>query len=136
LNGCSTGGRQAITEAQRYPNDFDAIVAGASAWDGMRMHALRVAVSQQINRNADGVIPPGKLPMIHAAVLEACDGLDGVKDGVIENPLQCRFDFAKLACRAGDAPDCLTIGQESANSCLAAQGRPQRQDDRRASSVA
>src|SRR5262245_24996436 len=47
FNGCSTGGRQAITEAQRYPNDFDAIVAGASAWDGMRMHAVRVAVSQQ-----------------------------------------------------------------------------------------
>ena len=54
FNGCSTGGRQAITEAQHYPNDFDAIVAGASAWDGMRLHALRVAISQRINRNADG----------------------------------------------------------------------------------
>src|SRR5262249_34765412 len=78
FNGCSTGGRQAITEAQRYPADFDAIVAGASAWDGMRMHALRVAVNQAVNRNADGVIPPAKLPMVHAAVLEACDALDGV----------------------------------------------------------
>jgi len=118
FNGCSTGGRQAITEAQRYPNDFDAIVAGASAWDGMRLHALRVAISQRINRNADGVIPPSKLPMIHAAVLDACDALDGVKDGVIENPLQCHFDYAKLACKGADAPDCLTPGQVEAAKVL------------------
>jgi feruloyl esterase len=111
FNGCSTGGRQAITEAQRYPNDFDAIVAGASAWDGMRMHAVRVAVNQRVNLNADGVIPPSKLPMIHNAVLDACDALDGVKDGVIENPFQCHFDYAKLACKGADAPDCLTPGQ-------------------------
>ena len=117
FNGCSTGGRQAITEAQRYPNDFDGIVAGASAWDGMRMHASRVAVSQVVNSNPDGVIPPAKLPMIHAAVLDACDALDGVKDGVIENPLQCRFDYAKLACKGADGPDCLTQGQvESAKA--------------------
>jgi len=118
FNGCSTGGRQAITEAQRYPNDFDAIVAGASAWDGMRMHAVRVAVSQRINANGDGVIPQSKLPMIHNAVLEACDALDGVKDGVIENPLQCHYDYAKLACKGGDAPDCLTPGQVNAAKVL------------------
>ena len=117
FNGCSTGGRQAITEAQRYPNDFDAIVAGASAWDGMRMHAARVAVSQMVNSNPDGVIPPSKLPMLHAAVLDACDALDGVTDGVIENPLQCRFDYAKLMCKDADGPDCLTRGQvESAKA--------------------
>jgi len=117
FNGCSTGGRQAITEAQRYPNDFDAIVAGASAWDGMRMHSERVAVSQIVNSNPDGVIPPAKLPMMHAAVLDACDALDGVKDGVIENPLQCHFDYAKLLCKGADGPDCLTQGQvESAKA--------------------
>src|SRR5262249_49265659 len=117
FNGCSTGGRQAITQAQRYPNAFDGIVAGAWAWDGMRMHAVRVAVSQLVNRNADGVIPPGKFPMIHAAVLDACDALDGVKDGVIENPLVCKYDYAKLACKGADAPDCLTPGQvESAKA--------------------
>jgi len=119
FNGCSTGGRQAITEAQRYPNDFDGIVAGASAWDGMRMHALRVAVSQIVNRNADGVIPPAKLPMIHAAVLDACDALDGVKDGVIENPLRCRFDYAALACKGADGPECLTRGQVESAKALA-----------------
>ncbi len=111
FNGCSTGGRQAITEAQRYPDDFDGIVAGASAWDGMRMHALRVAVSQQVNATADGVIPQAKFAMIHAAVLDACDALDGVKDGVIENPLRCHFDYAALACKGADGPNCLTPGQ-------------------------
>src|SRR5258708_1377455 len=98
FNGCSTGGRQAITEAQRYPADFDAIVARPSAWDSMRLHAVRVAVSQAINRDSGGAIPPRKFPMIHHAVLDACDALDGVRDGVIENPLQCHFDYAKLAC--------------------------------------
>jgi feruloyl esterase len=117
FNGCSTGGRQAITEAQRYPEDFEGIVAGASAWDGMRMHAVRVAVSQIVNRYPDGVIPPAKFPMIHAAVLAACDTLDGVKDGVIENPRLCHFDYATLACRGEDGPDCLTQHQvESAKA--------------------
>lgn len=117
FNGCSTGGRQAITEAQRYPDDFEGIVAGASAWDGMRMHAVRVAVSQIVNSNPDGVIPSSKFPMIHKAVLDACDTLDGVKDGVIENPPQCHFDYSSLGCKGADAPDCLTKGQvESAKA--------------------
>jgi len=83
------------------------------------MHALRVAVSQIVNRNADGVIPPAKLPMIHAAVLDACDALDGVKDGVIENPLRCRFDYATLACKGADGPECLTRGQVESAKALA-----------------
>ena len=76
------------------------------------------AVSQQINASADGVIPPSKLPMIHTAVLEACDALDAVKDGVIENPLQCHFDYARLACKGADGPDCLTPGQVNAAKVL------------------
>ena len=63
FNGCSTGGRQAITEAQRYPNDFDAIVAGASAWDGMRMHSVRVAISQIVHAfYAEHLNPLGSCP--------------------------------------------------------------------------
>jgi feruloyl esterase len=117
FNGCSQGGRQAITAAQRYPADFDGIVAGASAWDTMRNHASRVAVSQLVNKTPDGVIPATKFPMIHNAVLAACDELDHVKDGVIENPLRCRFDYASLACKAGDHEDCLTAAQvESAKA--------------------
>jgi feruloyl esterase len=111
FNGCSTGGRQAITEAQRYPADFNGIVAGASAWNAMRMHAARTVVNLMVNKEADHVIPPSKYPMIHSAVLDACDALDGAKDGVIENPTRCHFDYAILACKGGDGTDCLTKGQ-------------------------
>ena len=117
FSGCSTGGRQAITEAQRYPGDFNGIVAGASAWNAMRMHAARTGLNLIVNKSADAVIPPSKYPMIHNAVLEACDGLDGVRDGVVENPTRCRFDYATLACKGADGPDCLTKGQvESAKA--------------------
>ncbi len=97
FNGCSQGGRQGITSAQRYPEDFDGIVAGASAWNSMRMHGARMAVNLTMNRTPDSAIPASKYQAIHNAVLQACDGRDGVKDGVIENPTACRFDFKSLA---------------------------------------
>src|SRR5206468_3573687 len=91
FNSCSTGGRQALIEAQRYPDDFDGIVAGDASWDQMRLYAARVALNVFVNRDPAAVIPPDKYPMIHKAVLAACDALDGVKDGVIENPPRCTF---------------------------------------------
>jgi feruloyl esterase len=106
--GCSQGGRQAITEAQRYPEDFNGIVAGASAWNSMRAHGARTALNLLVNKDADSVIPPSKYRMIHNAVLNACDARDGLKDDVIENPTKCNFDYAKLACQGADGPDCLT----------------------------
>jgi feruloyl esterase len=116
-NGCSQGGRQGLAEAQRYPEDFDGIIAGAPAWDQMRMHAQRTALNLIVNKDAESVIPPAKYSMIHRAVLNACDALDGVKDEVIENPGMCKFDYAELACKNGDRPDCLTSGQiESAKA--------------------
>ena len=111
FNSCSTGGRQALVEAQRYPEDFDGIVAGDASWDQMRLYAARVALNVFVNREPAAVIPPEKLPMIHNAVLAACDAADGVKDGVIEDPSRCRFDLATLACAGGDRPDCLTQPQ-------------------------
>jgi feruloyl esterase len=111
FSSCSTGGRQALIEAQRYPEDFDAIAAGDPSWDQMRLYAARVYLNVFVNREPAAVIPPSKYPMIHAAVLGACDGLDGVKDAVIENPAKCTFDFARLACSDGDGPDCLTKPQ-------------------------
>jgi tannase/feruloyl esterase len=110
-NACSGGGRHAITSAQRYPEDFQGIVAGAASWDQARLDAARIGINLTVNRSAESPIPPGKFPMIHRAVLEACDGSDGVADGVIENPQQCRFDFATLACNGPDAPTCLTAAQ-------------------------
>ena len=88
-NGCSQGGRQGITEAARYPSDYDAIIAGAAAIDYMELHAARMALNLFVNRNADSYIPPEKYPAIHQAVLKACDAVDGLKDGGIR---RCRFD--------------------------------------------
>jgi feruloyl esterase len=110
-NGCSQGGRQGLAEAQRYPKDFDGIIAGASAIDQMRMHGARTALNILVNKNPDSVIPRTKYSMVNTAVLNACDALDGVKDGVLEDPMKCKFDYATLLCKADDAPDCLTKGQ-------------------------
>jgi feruloyl esterase len=110
-NGCSQGGRQGITEAIRYPADYDAIVAGAPAIGHMRLHAARLALNMFVHRSADSFIPPEKYPAIHRAALGACDALDGVVDGVIANPSACRFDPAILECRNGDDRSCLTLAQ-------------------------
>jgi tannase/feruloyl esterase len=125
FNGCSQGGRQGITSAQRYPEDFDGIVAGASAWNSMRMHGARLAVNQIMNRTAESAIPASKYPMIHEAVLQACDALDGVKDGVLENPTKCSFDPRVLACNDADGPSCLTVPQvESARAMISPLRHP------------
>ncbi|HVZ22187.1 MAG TPA: tannase/feruloyl esterase family alpha/beta hydrolase [Vicinamibacterales bacterium] len=110
-NGCSQGGRQGITEAQRYPADFDAIVAGAPAVNWIALHGARVAISQMVHRSAESAVPPEKFPAIHDAVLAACDALDGVKDGVIENPMRCHFDPKVMLCKGADGPSCLTPPQ-------------------------
>src|SRR5258706_11160344 len=119
FNSCSTGGRQALIEAQRYPEDFDGIVAGDASWDQMRLYAARVALNIYMNREPAAVIPPGTLPMIHNAVLHKCDALDGVKDGVIEDPSRCSFDFATLACAGEDRADCLTTPQVESAKAMA-----------------
>ncbi len=111
FSSCSTGGRQALIEAQRYPEDYDGIVAGDPSWDQMRLYAARVWLNTYVNRSPAAVIPPGKYPMIHDAVLAACDALDGVKDGVLEDPSRCTFDYARLTCTGDDRPDCLTRDQ-------------------------
>jgi feruloyl esterase len=113
-NACSTGGRQGITEAARFPGDFDAIVAGAPAVDWMHLHAGRIAFHQAVNRSPEHRVPSQKYPLIREAVLNACDGLDGVHDGVLEDPRACRFDPQVLACTGADAPNCLTPPQVSA----------------------
>ena len=77
----------------------------------MRLYAARVWLNTYVNRTPAAVIPASKYPMIHQAVLDKCDALDGVKDGVIENPTRCAFDFATLTCSGGDRPDCLTKDQ-------------------------
>jgi feruloyl esterase len=114
FNGCSTGGRQALTEAQRYPNDYDGILAGAPAIYASRLQGMQVWASQTVHQDETSYIPPAKYPVIHAAVLQQCDALDGVKDGVLEDPTKCKFDPRALACKDGDAATCLTSGQVDA----------------------
>jgi Tannase and feruloyl esterase len=110
FSGCSNGGRQALMEAQRYPGDYDGIVAGApaNAWTGLMAASMWQQAALQ--DPAKG-IPAGKLPAIEAAALAACDTLDGVKDGVIDNPPACHFDPSVLLCKGNDTDACLTAPQ-------------------------
>jgi feruloyl esterase len=106
--GCSDGGREALMQAQRFPEDFDGIIAGAPAneWSGLCTSFLWNA--HALSQEPQSAIPAAKLAMVQKAVHAACDLLDGVKDGLIENPNACRFDPATLACNGADASDCLT----------------------------
>jgi feruloyl esterase len=114
-NGCSTGGKQGLTEAQRFPADYDGIVAGAPANNWTRLMtgllwAGRATLSDQASR-----IPAEKFAVLNRAALNACDLQDGVMDGVIENPRSCAFDPKVVACRdGGDGADCLTAAQVEA----------------------
>ena len=110
-NGCSTGGNQGLTIASKYPEDFDAIVAGAPPDPRARLMSVRVLINRLVNRSSTSAIPPSKYPAIHRAVMAACDKLDGAEDGVVENPRACRFDPKVLECKDGDGPSCLTAEQ-------------------------
>ncbi len=114
FNGCSAGGRQGLMAAQRFPDDFDGIVAGAPALNATGRAAFSMWVAQNVHKDEASYIPPAKYPAIHDAVLRACDGSDGVTDGVIENPKACTFDPQMMACQAGDGPTCLTAPQVEA----------------------
>lgn len=114
FSSCSNGGRQALMEAQRYPDDYDGIIAGAPAnyWT----HLLLSAVSnlQATAGSKDTYISPSKLPAIEAAALAACDSNDGVKDEVIEDPARCRLNPDLLLCQGVESDRCLTPPQVAA----------------------
>jgi feruloyl esterase len=110
-NGCSAGGKQALKEAQRYPEDFDGIIAGAPAANWTGRAAQSIWVAQAVHKDDASFIPPEKYAVIHAAVLAACDAMDGVTDGVLEDPTRCKFDPKVLECNSGDGDGCLTPAQ-------------------------
>jgi feruloyl esterase len=125
FNGCSTGGRQALTEAQRFPDDFDGIVGGAPAIYASHQTAGQIWIWQATHKDEASFIPPSKYPVLHDAVLAACDALDGVKDGVLEDPRQCRFDPGVVQCHDADGAACLTAAQvEAARKIYAAPKNP------------
>jgi tannase/feruloyl esterase len=118
--GCSTGGRQGLMEAQRYPEDFDAIVAGAPVYNQIHLNESQVARQVAMLRDPSRLVPANKVALFASAVIAACDDQDGVKDGIVSQPHRCKFDPSTLACKNGDAPDCLTPGQvASAKSAYA-----------------
>jgi len=114
-SSCHEGGNQALTEAQKYPTDYDGIAAGDPAYYITHLQAVSVYlswVSLKNGVNAPGFVPPSKYPVIHRAVLDMCDALDGVRDGFIENPMKCHFDPASIQCPAKeDYASCLTPSQ-------------------------
>ena len=113
-DGCSTGGRQGLKEAQRYPADYDGIIAGTPTNYMTHMLAQSLWVAHATLKDSASYIPEEKYALIHKAVLDACDSLDGVKDGVIDDPTRCHFDTKTIQCGADDAPACLTAAQVEA----------------------
>lgn len=111
FNGCSGGGRQAFMEAQRFPDDFDAIIAGAPGYNRTDQSFQLVSASNATHKDEASFIPVAKLKVIHQGALNACDAKDGVKDGLIGDPMRCQFDPEVLACKGADGPDCLTGAQ-------------------------
>jgi feruloyl esterase len=118
--GCSNGGRQALMEAQRYPADFDGIVACAPALDLTNIAAAFVRNTQvafpdprQLTASA---VSPENLMLLESEVLEACDARDGVADGVLDDPRECRFDIGSLPACPDDRPsaECVTRSQRAA----------------------
>jgi hypothetical protein len=110
LNSCSNGGRQALMEAQRYPEDYDGYVVGAP-WNFQSHSNAGFVWNAQAISAPDAAIPVEKLPAINAAVLDACDANDGLVDGVIADPATCDFDPAVLLCKGEETDDCLTQPQ-------------------------
>ena len=113
-NSCSNGGRQGLLEAQRYPDDFDGIVANAPWVD-----QTGFTVGAMWNQKAltDAPVSPAKMTLVAQKVMDKCDAGDGLKDGLIDDPRACRFDATRdvPACSAGaDAADCLTAPQAAA----------------------
>jgi len=117
-NGCSTGGRQGLAEAQLYPADYDGISAGAPANYMTHLQAWSLWVAQAVHKDEASYIPPEKYPLIHKAALEACDALDGLKDGLIGDPRLCHFDPKVLTCKGEDTSSCLTAAQVEATQKL------------------
>ena len=110
FNGCSNGGRQALMEVQRYPEDFDGIIGGHPA-TGTPMQVGRALVYQKMLASPANYLTADAIELLSKATLEVCDATDGLTDGLVSDPRACRFDPARLKCSGAAATDCLTAGQ-------------------------
>jgi feruloyl esterase len=112
--GCSDGGREALMEAQRYPQDFNGITAGAAAMNFTTQNTFYHGWNARMNSDSAGrtILTADKLPIVHAAVLEQCDAADGLKDGLVSDPFHCHPDLSTVQCKPGQDPSkCLTAEQ-------------------------
>ncbi|MEO8257985.1 MAG: tannase/feruloyl esterase family alpha/beta hydrolase [Acidobacteriota bacterium] len=114
FTGCSGGGRMAFQEAQRFPRDFDAILAGAPGYDRVNQSVQMLMNAKATLDHPASLIPPGKFALLHRAAVSACDAGDGLTDGLISDPRSCRFDPGVLECKGADAAECLTTAQVAA----------------------
>src|SRR5262249_20829768 len=112
--GCSNGGRQALMEAQRFPDDYDGIIAGAPA--NYFTHLLTAGAwdLQATQNDPASYIPAAKIPALSSAVLASCDERDGLADGLVGDPRECRFDPAALLCKGEESNRCFTAPQVAA----------------------
>jgi hypothetical protein len=111
---CSTGGRQGLMEAYRYPQDYNGISSMAPANPMVALMVSSLWTGNATLKDEASHIPPPKFTLLHKAAIQACDADDGVKDGIISSPGACHFDPAVLQCKGGDQPDCLTAAQVTA----------------------
>jgi len=114
FTSCSNGGRQALMEAQRYPDDYDGIIAGAPAANLTHIGAGFLWNLQALEADPAAYIAEAKLPAIERSVLAACDALDGIQDGVLDDPRKCRYDPVTLLCSGPESDSCLTQPQVAA----------------------
>jgi pimeloyl-ACP methyl ester carboxylesterase len=111
---CSNGGRDALMEASRYPDDYDGIVAGSPAMRYLEVLTQLIWFHQAVHGLGGAPALETKLGLVNGAILKKCDELDGVKDGILENPLNCPFDPVELQCKGEDATTCLTSAEVAA----------------------
>src|SRR5215471_1829854 len=115
MNECGGGGsRDVLAETQRWPADLDAAAAVGFTNYGTHHGVAQMWLYWATHKDAASYIPAEKYPLIHQAVLDACDAKDGVKDGIVEDPPHCAFDPRVLTCRGADATNCLTPAQVAA----------------------
>jgi feruloyl esterase len=111
FSGCSDGGREALMEAQRYPEDFSGITAGSPAMNFVTQNTFYHGWNARVNTGPDGrpILTADKLPILHKLALDACDAADGLMDGLIGNPATCHVDPSVAVCKPGADPGgCLT----------------------------
>lgn len=113
FSGCSQGGHEAMIEAQRYPADFDGIIAGDPA-NNWTHHYVGGHLWIALAMDGDGYIPANKVHILADAVNNQCDALDGIKDGVLNDPRRCNFNPDTILCQGSDTAECFTREQVAA----------------------